>query len=115
MKEKILSLLFWFVVALIISTAYLFFTNSNTQQNTENIPPQMEITDERLEQMAERFWVDKDELKERIENWEDLRSILWENWWFRNWSWAWFWPWSGNLIWTWSNINQWNWLWEVLE
>lgn len=107
MKNKIISFIVWLIVWIILVQWYSYFFKSDSLENNmpEN-PTEWRImnnsspSDEQLEKISERTWISVDELKEKIDSWEDLRSIMWwtkrksqtsswnlENNW-RTWSWA---------------------------
>jgi len=89
MKEKIISWVLGAILGWAIVFSYGYFTNSNTS----NIWPMWNwmppgnfwsgsfdvsnMSDEQLEKMAERAWITKEELKTKLESWEDMRSLMW--------------------------------------
>ena len=103
MKEKIISWIFGAILGWAIVFSYGYFTNSNTW----NIPPSWawmppgnfwswsfdvsNMSDEQLENMATRAWITTDELKAKLESWEDMRSLMW-------WRWTWKWETSSGTI-----------------
>lgn len=84
MQEKWISFLIGIVMWVTITLAYSYIFNTNT-------PPQMwpwwwfwgwnmQMTDERLSQMAERLWMTKEELQKEIDAWKDIRTLMQEKW-----------------------------------
>lgn len=84
MQEKWISFLIGIVMWVTITLAYSYIFNTNT-------PPQMwpwwwfwgwnmQMTDERLSQMAERLWMTKEELQKEIDTWKDIRTLMQEKW-----------------------------------
>lgn len=102
MKEKIISWILGAILGWAIVFSYGYFTNSDTL----NIHPNWvwmpswnfwswtfdtsNMSDEQLEMMAKRAWISTDELKIKLENWEDMRTLMW---------WRWTWRWE-NSSWT---------------
>lgn len=102
MKDKLISALLWAVLWGLIVFLYINITAvspSNIWPNW-NMPVRWtwatfdtsNMTDDQLEKMATRAWITKEELKSKLESWEDIRSLMWnKNWWFNK-----------------SNTNTWN-------
>ncbi len=104
MKEKIISFVAWLLIWGIIVYWYWYFTTS--EQPTSNLGNRWNftrwnfdpanMTDEQLERMAERAWITKEELKEKIDSWEDIRSLMWGAWWGMRWNRTNMWTWTTN-------------------
>jgi len=86
MKDKIISGVIGLIVWWLIVYAYGYFMNSSTWAlNNSSISTQWwtpwsfdvsNMTDEQLEKMASRAGITVDELKAKLDSWEDLRSIM---------------------------------------
>jgi len=86
MKEKIISWILWAILGWTIVFSYWYFMNSNIKSNNVWVNTwkidNSNMSDEQIERMATRLWISKEELKQKIDSGEDLRSIMWNNWWF---------------------------------
>lgn len=81
MQEKWISFLIGILMWVTITLAYSYIFNTNTS-------PQMwpgwfwwwnmQMTDERLNQMAERLWMTKEDLQKEIDAWKDIRTLMQE-------------------------------------
>lgn len=83
MQEKLISFFIWLGVWITITVSYSYFFNSNSSQMWPwwGFPGgNMEMTDERLTQMAERLWMTKDELQKEIDAGKDIRTLMQEKW-----------------------------------
>lgn len=83
MQEKLISFFIWIGVWVVITVSYSYFFNNTPSQ----MWPwwgfwwgNMEMTDERLTQMAERLWMTKDELQKEIDAGKDIRTLMQEKW-----------------------------------
>lgn len=88
MKDKIISAFIWSIIWWLIVFWYNYFLNwSNTNNLIQNQPSwdfnTSNMTDIQLENMATRIGISKDELKAKIDAWEDIRSLMPT----RSWSW----------------------------
>lgn len=96
MKEKIISL--WIGVLLWVWLCFWYNTFFQTNTTAWNVPwspgwKNMEMTDERLTQMAERLGMTKDELQKEIDAGKDIRTLMQEKWISPSW-WRWTSSWS---------------------
>ena len=100
MKDKIISVVIWIVVWAVAVYWYLYFVDSNKENTVPvgrwwftrwNFDPKS-MSDEQLQRMADRAGISLEELKEKIESWEDISSIMpmrWVNRWWGRWgSWS---------------------------
>ncbi|MDD3793621.1 MAG: hypothetical protein PHI37_02325 [Candidatus Gracilibacteria bacterium] len=88
MKEKIISGFLGAILGGVIVFSYGYFMNSNTSNIGpigNGTPPGnfgsgsldiSNMSDEQLEKMAERAGITKEELKTKLENGEDMRSLM---------------------------------------
>lgn len=118
MKDKIISLIIWILVWWIIVYFYWVYTQKdntnklNTWINIQNSnfdPSNM--SDAQLERMANRAWISIEELKQRLDNWENIRDITANSWsWF---SWTWINRSWDNRTWTWFSWSWFSWTWRT--
>lgn len=101
MKDKLVSALLWAVLWGLIIFLYMNITSvsqSNILPNW-NMPVRWtwatfdtsNMTDDQLERMATRTWLTKEELKSKLDSWEDIRSLMWNSTWWFNWRYTWSW------------------------
>lgn len=81
MQEKLLSFLAWIILWVVLCFWYNYFFNQKTdiKINSFTRPQNIEMTDERLTQMAERMWISKEELQKEIDSGKDIRTIMQES------------------------------------
>ena len=100
MRDKIISFVLWILVWFAI---VFWYKNFFVQKEEPKDFPQMwwqftwswwqfdysQMTDEQLERMSERSWLSQEELRERMDNGEDIRNFGWNPWngWQMNWIW----------------------------
>lgn len=80
MKEKFLSLALWVVIWVAGTVWYNHFTQPSSPPSWWFGWQSMEMTDERLTQMAERLGITKDELQKELDSWKDIRTLMQEKW-----------------------------------
>lgn len=103
MVEKIISALLWAILWGLIVFLYMNINtvSSNNILSNWNMPVRWtwatfdvsKMSDDQLEKMATRVWITKEELKIKLESWEDIRNLIWTpSWWFNKWvtnTWSW--------------------------
>lgn len=94
MKDKLISLVMWIIIWWSIVYSYWYLTSDSSWRDTSKSgkiwisSDTSNMSDEQLERMATRAWISEDELKKRIEAWENPRDIMWTSWGAKNWTWS---------------------------
>lgn len=109
MKDKIFSAIIWIIVWWWVVFGYWYIqwttddetsTQTNNKTNTQSTQATRwwwetsaaepsEMTDEQLTRIAERAWITLEELKAKIDSWEDISSLGWwrgQRWWQTTWT-----------------------------
>lgn len=85
MKNKIISFIIWVLVWWVLVFWYWSLNGNNQPSWQRGVwgpnawAANMDVstmTDEQLEQMATRAWITLEELKEKLESWENIRDIM---------------------------------------
>lgn len=123
MRDKIISWLIWAIIWWLIVFWYSYFFNSDSSSYTNNQNsgysnfPQSwnsmdlsNMSDNRLQRIADKAWISLDKLKQKIKNGDDLSELM------PKWNFSWSWNFNrGSLNWwqqntwniqTWNNSNQ---------
>lgn len=94
MKDKIISWILGAVLCGLVVFLYWYINNWANWTMWNWVPPSnfwswafdsSNMSDEQLEKMAERAGITKEELKSKLDSWEDIRSLMWG----QRWSWRW--------------------------
>lgn len=84
MQEKLISFFIWIGVWAVITLSYSYFFSKPISSQMWSWSWfgrwNMEMTEERLTQMAERLWMTKDELQKEIDAGKDIRALMQEKW-----------------------------------
>lgn len=96
MKDKLISALIWAVLwglIVLLYTNLISVPSNNTWPNWSRPAgwswaalDVSTMSDDQLEKMATRAWITKDELKAKLDAWEDIRSLMWNQ--NGNWGWG---------------------------
>ena len=82
MRDKIISFILWLILWWIIVFGYTYYkwttnkTNYSNMQRWWSFGSWNTLSDEQLERMSTRLWISKEELKKKIDSWEDVRSLM---------------------------------------
>ena len=99
LRDKIISFIIGLILWWLIVYAYAYFNQSNKGDfpwpnwpwfNEWNFDPS-NMSDEQIQRMADITWISADELKTKLDSWEDIRDLMPKR------------SWSG------SNYNERNW------
>lgn len=81
MKDKVLSAIIWGVIGFVIVYGVSYYvsyssgTSTSGTRGTRSLDPKS-MSDAQLERMATRLGISKEELKKKIDAWEDIRDLM---------------------------------------
>ncbi len=96
MKDKIISFVIWLVVWWALIYWYMYFIEgdevNNSAMNNRGGIDSSNMDEQQLERMAERIGISKEELKKKLDAWENIRDLMPQGWgsrWWNRWDVTW--------------------------
>jgi hypothetical protein len=83
LRDKIISGVLWIIIWIFWVYTYQYFSNTLSLSSSSSQKRNFDISnmsDTQLTRMAERAGITKEELKQKIDAGEDIRSIMRKNW-----------------------------------
>ena len=80
MKDKLISTVIWILLGTLWMYGYFYFTSDvqpDIKDNSQQKELSWEISEEQLLKISERSWIAVDVIQQRLDDWENIRDIVW--------------------------------------